>query len=275
MKPYLKICTILVILLGIIPGSAYTGNQKQSTEAFTFVQLCDTQLGFGESYEKDVNSFRLAVQRINDLKPDFVVISGDLVNTFNEKSLKDFNDIKSTLKVPVYCCPGNHDIGNEPNAVSLANYRKAFGKDYFSFEHKGYTFVLTNTSLWKVTLEGESEKHDLWFKQTLETAHEKKSPVFFIGHYPLYVSSPDEPDSYNPLPLVKRNELLDLFEKYGVVAALTGHTHQRIVNNYKGIKLITGETTSRNFDQRPLAFIIWEVHSPDSIPVFYAIELLS
>jgi serine/threonine-protein phosphatase CPPED1 len=275
MKFYWKVCTILFILPAISFIPVYAGVTRQSTESFTFVQLCDTQLGFGESYEKDVNSFRLAVQRINDLKPDFVVICGDMVNTFDEKSLKDFNDIKTTLKVPCYCCPGNHDIGNEPNAISLDRYRKVFGRDYFSFEHKGYTFVITNTCLWKVTLEGESQKHDLWCKQTIEAARDKKSPVFVIGHHPLYVSSPDEPDAYNPIPLVKRKELLDLFERCGVIAVLTGHTHQRVINSYKDIKLVTGETTSRNLDRHPLAFILWEVSSPDSKIVYYPIELQS
>ncbi len=275
MKSYKRISTISVILLGIILSFAFASAQKQPTEPFTFVQLCDTQLGFGASYEQDVNSFKLAVQRINDLKPDFVVICGDMVNSFNDKSLKDFNDIKAGLKVPCYCCPGNHDIGNEPNAATLNKYRKVFGKDYFSFEHKGYTFIFTNTCLWKVTLEGESEKHDLWCKQTLEAARDKKSPVFFIGHHPLYVTSPDEPDAYNPLPSVKRKELLALFESCGVVAVLTGHTHQRVINDYKGIKLVTGETTSRNLDRRPLAFILWQVLSPGSKPIWVTVEIES
>ncbi len=236
---------------------------SNTPQAFTFVQLCDPQLGYG-GYEHDINSFKLAVLRINDLKPDFLFICGDMVQTFDDKSLKDFNNIKAGLKVPCYCCPGNHDVGNEPTAVSLNNYRKIFGRDYFSFEHKGYTFIITNTNLWKTPVKEESQKQDSWFKQTLEAAHGKKSPVIVIGHHPLYVKSPDEPNGYNPLPLAKRKELLALFENSGVVAVLTAHTHQLVINNYKGIQLVSAETTSRNSDRRPFGFRLWLV-LPDSI----------
>ena len=45
---------------------------KPSTQSrdFSFVQLCDTQLGMG-GYEHDVEIFCQAVERINDLNPDF------------------------------------------------------------------------------------------------------------------------------------------------------------------------------------------------------------
>ncbi len=257
------ISKITTILLAITFNFSCAGQIKQP-ESFTFVQLCDPQLGFG-GYEHDVNSFKLAVQRINDLKPDFVLICGDMVQTFDDKSLADFNNIRAGLKVPCYCCPGNHDVGNEPTVESLNKYRKVFGKDYFSFEHKGYTFVLTNTNIWRVIVEGESQKHDTWCKQTLEAARDKKSPVFFIGHHPLYVKTPDEPNGNNPLPVAKRKELLDLFVNCGVVAVLTAHTHQFISNEYKGIHLVTGETTCRNLDRRPLGFRLWHVESPASI----------
>jgi serine/threonine-protein phosphatase CPPED1 len=263
MKKYTFTLKVIAILLAITFSSSYAGQPKQ--ESFSFVQLCDPQLGYGSSYQQDVNSFKTAVKLINELKPDFVFICGDMVQTFDEKSLKDFNDIRAGLKVPSYCCPGNHDIGNEPNATSLGKYRSVFGKDYFSFEYKGFTFVVTNTGLWKVTVEKESQKHDTWFKQTLEAARDKKSPVFFIGHHPLYTKTPDEPNGYNPLPVAKRKELLDLFEKCGVVAALTAHTHQFISNDYKGIQMITGETTSKNSDRRPFGFRLWHVESPASI----------
>lgn len=263
MKPLGKVSKTVIILLAITLNSSFAIESKP--ESFTFVQLCDPQLGFGASYEQDVNSFKLAVRQINELKPDFVVICGDMVNTFDDKSLKDFNDIKAGLKVQCYCCPGNHDVGNEPTVESLNKYRSIFGKDYFSFEHKGYTFVVTNTNIWKVTVEGESQKQDTWLKQTLEAARDKKTPLFIIGHHPLYVRAPDEPDGYNPIPLVKRKELLDLYVNCGVVAVLSAHTHRFVANEYKGIQLLTGETISRNTDRRPLGFRLWHVEAPDSI----------
>lgn len=227
-------------------------------QSFTFVQICDTQLGMG-GYEHDVITFKAAVRQVNALQPDFVVICGDLVNTANDKSFSDFNEIRAELTVPCYCVPGNHDIGKEPTQGSLAYYRQVVGEDYTSFEHKGYLFVLVNTQLWKSPMEGESKRHDSWLKGTLETAARKQSPAFVIGHYPLFLKTPDEAEEYMNLSPTKRKELLSLFEKGGVVAVLGGHTHRLIVNEHNGIQLVNAETTSKNFDKRPFGFRLWHV----------------
>jgi len=258
-------CKISLVLLVFLLISVVCCGEGPATESFTFVQVCDPQLGWGYGYENDVKSFKQAVRRINSLKPDLVVICGDLVDNFNDQSVADFNDIRSRLTMPSYCAPGNHDVGNEPTVSRLERFRRAIGKDYFSFEHKGYTFVIVNTALWKAPLEGESETQDAWLKQTLEAARGKNSPVFIVGHHPLYLKDPNEAEEYYNLPPAKRSELLALFEKSGVVAVLGGHRHLLIINEYKGIQLVNGETTCRHFDGSPLGFRFWHVDSPKSI----------
>ena len=227
-----------------------------TSKEFTFVQMCDTQLGMG-GYEHDVKTFELAVAQINDMAPDFVLICGDLVGKANDKSFADFNRIKAGFKIPCHCAPGNHDIGNKPTIESLKSYRAKVGKDYYTLDHKGYTFVVANTQLWKAPLEGESEKHDVWFKAALRTAKEKNSPVVVVTHYPLFVKAPDEKENYYNIEPKKRKELLELFNANGVVAMLAGHTHKLVINDYQGIQMVNGETTSKNFDKRPLGFRKW------------------
>ncbi len=233
-------------------------------QSFTFVQMCDTQLGFG-GYKDDVARFEQAVTQINAMKPDFVVICGDLVNKFNDDSVAEFNRIKGGFAMPCYCAPGNHDLGNSPSHAGMKRYRTLVGKDYYSFEHKGYTFVITNTQFWKGYLKGESEKHDSWFKETLKAASKKGSPLFVVGHYPLFLKTADEEEGYYNLPPAKRKELLRLFEVHGVVAMLAGHTHKTIINRHKDIQLVTGETTSVNFDKHPFGFRIWRVTESRSV----------
>jgi len=240
-----------------IPGGA------SGSLAFTFVQLCDTQLGMG-GYEHDVETFRQAVAQINSLKPDFVVICGDLVHDSDDESFADVKDIKAGFDVPCHCAPGNHDVGNTPTPESLQHYREVIGKDYYSVEHKGYVFVFVNTQLWKAPVEGESQRHDAWLEQTLETAAMRRLPVFIVGHYPLFLEKPVEAEEYMNLPLARRKALLDLFERSGVVAVLGGHTHRLVINDYKGMQLVNGETTSKNFDKRPLGFRVWHVMDPGS-----------
>ena len=256
---------ISVALLVFVVGTAAGGEQSPAAEPFTFVQVSDPQLGWGYGYDNDVNSLKQAVSHINGLKPDLVVFCGDMVNSFNDTSVADFLQISGELTMHSYYAPGNHDVGNSPTVSSLERYRQAFGPDYFSFEHKGYTFVIVNASLWKAPLAGESEKQDEWLRQTLAAAREKSSPVFVVGHHPFYLTSPNEAEEYYNLPPAKRIELLDLFKESGVVAVLGGHRHLLVINEYKGIQLVNGEVTSRHFDSSPLGFRLWHVDSPTSI----------
>ena len=262
MKPQRKraVAALAVIGLSLLSGSGCSGRGG----AFTFVQLCDTQLGFG-GYEHDVASFEQAVEQINALRPDVVFICGDLVNQADDKSFADFSRIKDRLIVPCHCASGNHDVGNDPTHASLERYRKLIGADYYSLEHKGYIFVIVNTQLWKSPLEPESHRQDAWLADTLAGARAKNYPVVIVGHHPVFLTDPDEKDDYYNLPGERRKDLLSLYEQHGVVAVLGGHTHSMIVNDYHGIQLVNGETTSRNFDGRPLGFRLWTVVSPTSM----------
>lgn len=235
----------------------------QNSKSLSFVQLCDTQLGMG-GYDHDKESLMQAVKRINEIHPDFVIVCGDLINTHIDSSYADFKVIMNKLQMHYYCVPGNHDVGLAPNSSSLQYYRKTIGKDYYTFHKNGCYFIATNTQLWKATVEMESGKQDLWFKDKLRSLANKNRPIIVFGHIPLYISDTEEKEVYSNFPPEKRKELLDLMERYHVDAYLSGHSHTLIINNYQGIKLVSGETTSNNFDKRPLGFRLWNV-SPDSI----------
>jgi 3',5'-cyclic AMP phosphodiesterase CpdA len=247
----------MLVALAIV-GCRIPRTGSASCHEWTFVQMCDPQLGFG-GYQEDKQRFKQAIKQINQLRPDFVVICGDLVNRTERPSFADFNSIKKKLTVPCYCAPGNHDVGNTPTPALLNQYRECIGKDYYAFEHKGCTFIVANTQLWKAPLAGESEKQDVWFKKALKTAADKQQPIFVITHYPLFVKEPYEPDDYYNLPLEKRKELLGLFEHYGVVAVLAGHTHTTLNHEVTGIQMVASQNTSKNFDQQPFGFRIWHV----------------
>lgn len=255
---------LLVCVVVFFLASCQTDSVKvQPVEAFTFVQICDPQLGFSE-YEQDKASFRQAVQQINALRPELVVICGDMVNTADDRSYADFKEIANGLSMPYYCVPGNHDVGNEPTTASLQVYRQRMGQDYFVVEHKGAAFIFVNTQLWKNPVEGETEKQDIWLKESLKAASAKGQLIFVVGHYPLFCKQADEPDEYMNLPKEKRIELLTLFEHYQVAAVLGGHTHKLTLNPYNAIQMVNSETTSKNLDDRPLGFRVWHVQDQAS-----------
>lgn len=225
---------------------------------FSFIQMCDPQLGMGV-YEKDVSRFKQAVKQINELDVDFVVICGDLVHHASDSSFADFLSINSGFEMPSYLVPGNHDIGKIPNDSTLEYYRKRIGKDYYEFEHKGYAFIVTNSLLWKADVGDESIQHDIWFEKTISDGAKHNKPKIVIGHFPLYIDDLSEETNYFNFSLEKRKELLKLFIENNVEAYLSGHKHELVINNYKGIQLVSGETTSENFDKRPFGFRLWEI----------------
>lgn len=234
---------------------------ERDLKSFSFVQMSDPQLGFA-GYEHDVRSFEQAVKQVNELNPDFVVICGDLVNIPSDSAYADFKRIEEKFNIPCYCVSGNHDMEKLPDDASLlVLYRKVMGKDYYSFGHKGCSFVVANTQLWKTDVKNESEKFDRWFTKKIRALGKRRGPLFVVGHIPLFISEPEEADDYYNIDSVKRKRILDLFTDNKVAAYLTGHTHKLVCNEYKGIQFVSCETTSVNFDKRPLGFRLWTVSS--------------
>lgn len=242
---------------------------QRTNEPFTFVHLSDPQLGMG-GYEHDVHMLKAAVDTINSMDCDFVLVAGDLVHHAADSAFEDFLQIISALEIPYYLVPGNHDIGGTPTDSSLAYYREQFGDDYYAFSHKGVRFIATNSLLWKSELNGESEKHDEWFEQTLVEGSDDPSVVF--GHFPIYIDSLNEEEKYFNFAQERRMALLDQLSNNHVIAYLSGHKHELVINNYEGIQLVTGETTSKNFDKRPMGFRKWEVFPDTLIHSFVAVE---
>lgn len=257
--------TTLAVTCGAL-GCAVARSDEPAFQPFRFVQLCDPQLGFGaKGYETDLASLQQAVRQINELEPAFVVICGDLVNTPDAKAFADFQRVTSELHVPCHCAPGNHDIGHPADPVLLAKYRQTIGEDHYRFKHQGCTFLVLNSQLWKSAPDNETTQHDEWLTGSLREAQTAGSPVFIIGHHPLFLSTADEEEQYFNIPPDRRGKILQLFRENGVLAVLTGHTHKLVRNTHEGIVFLSGETTSKNFDDRPLGFRLWSVLGPSQV----------
>lgn len=106
------------LLYGILRGAYQVNVKKQairspqipkSFNGFKFVQISDMHTGSFVS-EKFLEH---CVETINELKPDMILFTGDLVNYKNEE-VEPFIDILKTLKAKhgVFSVMGNHDYGD-------------------------------------------------------------------------------------------------------------------------------------------------------------------
>jgi len=114
-----------------------------SFEGFRIVQISDIHTG---SF-MDKKPLETAVKMINDLKPDVIFFTGDLVNDLHWEALP-FIDTLSKLKAPhgVYSILGNHDYGDyyrwenktlkEQNLSKLISIHKQMGWDILLDEHR-------------------------------------------------------------------------------------------------------------------------------------------
>lgn len=92
--------------------------------------------------------FEAAVEQVEQLRPDFVINVGDLIegNTEDPAQLdREWDEIEAAiaqLSVPFFYVPGNHDLTNE---VQLAEWRRRLGAPYYSFTYKDVLFLVLDT----------------------------------------------------------------------------------------------------------------------------------
>lgn len=232
-----------VLLFFLLTGLG-RAQEPDTTASFFIIQVTDPQFGMFESNKgliKETELYKKAVLTINRLNPDFVVLTGDLVNNKDDLSQKTvFKRITSEIstKIPVYYSPGNHDIGLPPTQEDIDSFISDYGHDRFSVKHKGSLFIGLNSCLIK-SLDSVPERQQFeWLKEELSLNKNAKHIVVFC-HYPFFIDSADEPENYSNIALITRKKYLSLFKDYKVEAVFAGHLHKNAIAKYEGTDIIT------------------------------------
>ena len=179
---------------------------------------------------------RYVFQQINKGNTQFCLHVGDMVNPVPElpsyiDAADNFHQLAAELTKPLHLMPGNHDIGDKPvtwmpagmvNSEHISLYRKHFGSDYFSFNYENCHFVIINSPLINSGDPAEKEQAD-WLEADLASNAGKR--IFLFSHYPVYVSDPSEPESYDNIDEPGRGWLLGLIDRYKPEALFSAHVH--------------------------------------------------
>jgi 3',5'-cyclic AMP phosphodiesterase CpdA len=266
----INIIKTLIFLTVFYWNSATPDNNPKPP--WCFIQLSDPQFGMysnNEDFDKESGLYIQAVRKINEFRPDFVVITGDFVHDpESESQINEFKRITDQISptIPVYMVPGNHDIGTV-NDTNLKTYFKRYGKDRFSFEHKGSRFIGFNTTLIKAKIPSLEQEQFEWLESKFELNQESCHIILFC-HYPFYINSVNEPESYTNINPEKRQKYLDLFETYGIDAIFSGHLHKNIENKYKDIQVIITSAVGKPLGDDPSGMRVVTVY-PDRIDHAY------
>lgn len=280
---------VSLLTMAIIISFLITGYKKKPKEdPFSFVFMTDIHL---QPEENAVAGFRKAIDMINSLKPDFVITGGDQImdalaqrHSRADSLYNLYRETVQGLKMPVYNTMGNHEIygiykrsgadrGHPDYGEKM--FENRFGKSYYSFDHKGWKFMVLNS----VEDTGEDryiglidQKQIEWIKEELKKT-DPKTPIVLSTHIPLmtiYTQRYEGTTVANRPGLVVTNgkEVVDLFKGYNLKLVLQGHLHTVEEINVEGIRFITGGAVSsgwwrglnRGFEE---GFVLVKVNGSD------------
>ena len=244
-----KACWVEVVLgLAFFSGGGSLA-QSDATQ-ITIAQISDTHIA-DKHAPRAADNLKHTVEMINSRHPDAVVLSGDIGE--NPQAWDDARRILKKLKAPLYYAPGNHDV----HSSDVDRYRSVFGKDYYTFEVKGITFVVIDSQLLgnfdvyeakrpmplPPQTEDESERMLGWLAGLRnpdrdDGGDQRKRQSVFIGvqHIPLFRdgSFPD-PKPYWVVNDPYRSQELKLLHELGIKHMLVGHWHNGRVFEKEGI----------------------------------------
>ncbi len=235
---------------------------------FSFVIIADTHITDEEgrvivdSYQTGNNVASVycdLIERVSSMEPAFVVHLGDITHpTPNSPDYGGtalaFHKASETFSMPYYLVPGNHDVGEKifpaspisDQKISITKYNinlyeQHFGRQRFHFQHQECLFIVINSMLINSGLEEEQEQWD-WLEQTLRNHAGDRAFVF--SHYPLYLSTMDEPAHYDNIDEPGRSRMLDLLQQYNVEGFYAGHVHNFFYNHLEGMHQFVLPSTS-------------------------------
>ncbi len=170
-----------------------------------------------------------AVESLNQLRPDLVVASGDLVSDGSEAAYRRLQQLVQPLTSPLHFLMGNHDARTAFRRVFRPHEHADERPVVESFSAGGLRFVLLDSSL-PGKEEGRLDPAQLeWLRGEL-SAHPEKGSWIFLHHQPL----PIHIAWLDRIGLVDPDEFLAIVRGGQAAGICYGHVHQSRSWRYDG-----------------------------------------
>jgi 3',5'-cyclic AMP phosphodiesterase CpdA len=248
-----------------------------------FIQLADPQLGAftaDRDFAQETANYEFAVANVNRLQPEFVVVSGDLINKTGDKTQADeFFRITAKIpsSIPVHLVAGNHDVGNEPTPETLAAYKARFGSNYYSFRHGRVYGIVLDSSVISAPgkVQAEANHQEAWLKMELTRAQASGARhVVIFQHHSWFLEKPEEPSQYFNVPIEARRRYLDLLKASGVRYVFAGHYHRNAFGRDGVLEMITNGPVGRPLGADPSGLRIVTVRDDVLEHTYYPMGLI-
>ncbi|RQW09774.1 metallophosphoesterase [candidate division KSB1 bacterium] len=219
---------------------------SDSGNSFTFAFMTDIHLQPERNAEQ---GFAAAIERVNQIAPDFVITGGDLIMDALGQSHERatllygmYGELARVFAMPVYNTIGNHEVFGlyEESGVSPlhAEYGKAmylknmgYEKPYYSFDHKNWHFIsMDGIGLAPGRYYGHVDSLQLiWLENDLR-AVDPATPIVVSTHIPLVTAYGQfrHGATYSlgrGEIIVNAAEVLHKFANHNLKLVLQGHHH--------------------------------------------------
>jgi predicted MPP superfamily phosphohydrolase len=231
----------------------------QPTE-YTIVQLSDVHIGKYSNFVNKKKELIRVFTYLNDhIHPDFVIISGDSVDWYNQRCKRnvylDLQEAILTSHSPVFTVPGNHERYSNSLLFlyfpftnltpyhrylnPLSDYSVQYGNMNFMFLDSGYEYSRweVQPKIWNQTPEGSGLTNtQMWLLETIWGNHQMNQVI--IMHHPAvndvndtgFGALPNDlPSGNNECIALNRGAFITFCIANNVSLVLTGHTHENHV----------------------------------------------
>lgn len=236
-----------------------------------------------EGFEREVLLFAETIAAANELRPDAVIVCGDMLQDWDsdeqtEVALAASTDLDDGI--PLYWVSGNHDVAPDtyrPTEEALARYREHFGLDRYVVELGAVRLIMMNsTVVHSEALPAERTANLEFLEAELsKAAHLGQQPIV-ASHHPWFLRDveavPADPVTAMEMPPEPRRRLLDIAEAGGLRTLLTGHLHQHLTRTAGDLLQITTSAIGLPFARHPSGYRVVRVyedrveHEPHDLP---------
>ena len=223
------------------------------------------------------------VEEMKELKPDAVVITGDLTYNGEKQSHLELRSYLVPLQeegIKVYVTVGNHDTLTSPyallkeGAVETEGTSPMEGEEIWSdfgygkaeYQDGASSSYLTRIKddIWLLVLDSNNgssgsvrQKTLTWMEGAIKAVKAKGGKIICATHQNLFVHNPRYTFGYQ---INNSSSVLTILNKYGIKLNLSGHLHIQHIKEEKGVKEIAAES----FADWPLQYGILEIQDDGS-----------
>ncbi len=198
------------------------------------VQISDLHVGEAEFVPSLLTR---CIDEINELKPDIVMITGDLTGMGYRREYETVKNYLSPIKCKnVIIQPGNHDSRN----VGYMHFEELVGQRYSSFKTEGLVIVAADSSEPDLDNGQIGREYYKWIRNEFKDAGTDDFKIFAMHHHLIPV-----PQTGRERNIVNdAGDVLEVLVDSDADIVLCGHKHVPYIWRVEDLYIITAGTVS-------------------------------